>query len=1055
MKLGPFSFAIVAFAFVAGTVTVSAKEITSKVPELSGGCYQISTAEELYGFAEIVNGNDSTAANPSVCGKLTKDIVVNDSVLSKWAWPGSDGADYLAVWEPIKEFSGTFDGNGHVISGLYSETGSGLFKSFVSSSEHTVVVKDLGIIDSYFLTKSVAGVLVESVTGDGEAQITNFYSLSDLEAARSQPSRVPSVGGVVGYVGENTSLTLTNCYSAGELVDNKYEFYSQLIGYPYSLRESIKINNCYVLEKGSSDNGVLVDSAAFRDGAVAYLLRENSSGAIWGQDVGKDPYPNFSGKLNNSIAARYTVEFHTFDGDTAKYFDNYVAGLTTMLPKGTSKENLVFGGWYRNADFSGENDTAISNTTTGDLEYWARMYDRYKIIYHANGGVTESGSYMGCGNPTASYQDALILGNSEDCYLGSIGKKLLRHYTRDSSIFIGWYDNEELTGNPVDSITTSDKGDKDFYAKWYEYKRPAIDPADSCYMISDAEELYGFSALADGSFTTGKYNEDERLGYACGKLTKDIVVNENVLKRDGTLDSARMHEFLPWKTIAFYNGGIFDGQGHTVSGLYINGSEGMFYDASPKYYAKTITIRNLKVKDSFISSDYDAGGIICSYTNSTAIMEIENTHFDGAIYVRGGTAGGLVSEAHNLLIIRNSGHRGIIHATSTDVGGIIGHADEFTVLVQNYNEGSIVIERPPVEGFVAIGPAGGLVGEAAGNFFIANNYNVADIETKGRYGGLIGAYYVGDLGKCQYETCRPERSFVLNNYSKGRVIGDKPSKMYDSEVTFENNFYLDGTLPEDSIGTPVKAEAFEDSTVAKALQGYVLKDSTGAEVVGSVRGDNWIQGDEYPVFSVDKTQYLVLLYVARYVDLPTNVLFHTPGQVLPLPTPSRYGYSFAGWKWGNDIVTEIPATVSEDLSVSAQWKSIPSSSSVASSSSQVSSSSEESSSSEAASSSSGVNSSSSSAKPSSSSSAGAKSSSSIGKDALPVMGGLPQFALHAVGREIQVVNARVGAAYAVLDLQGRIVKQGQIESANFAVMVERAGNYLVRIGSNLQMVRLK
>ena len=71
------------------------------------------------------------------------------------------------------------------------------------------------------------------------------------------------------------------------------------------------------------------------------------------------------------------------------------------------------------------------------------------------------------------------------------------------------------------------------------------------------------------------------------------------------------------------------------------------------------------------------------------------------------------------------------------------------------------------------------------------------------------------------------------------------------------------------------------------------------------------------------------------------------------------------------------------------------------------------------------------------------------------MGGLPQFALHAVGREIQVANARVGAAYALLDMQGRIVKQGQIESANFAVMVERAGNYLVRIGSNLQMARLK
>ena len=1022
---------------------VGAKEIEPAVPSQSlNGCYQISTAEELYGFAEIVNGHDSTAANTSACGELTKDIVVNKNVLNKWDLLNSDSAETLAVWKPMVDFAGKFDGNGHTISGLYSPNSAGLFESITSPENSVVVVRDLGILDSYFSSTSYLGVLVNSVYGPGKTRITNFYTFSTIKSTKSKPY----IAGVVGYVSGNASLTLTNCYSVANLVDNGNNYDSRLLGYTVSSNESIEVINSYAIKLSSSkyiDYGTLVDTAALFNGALTFLLRENAEGSIWGQDVGRDPYPIFTGTLKNSIADRYNVTFHTFDSDTARYLDNYVAGLITMLPKGTSKESLVFGGWYRNADFSGKNDTAISNTTTGDLEYWARMYDRYKIIYHANGGVTESGSYMGCGNPTASYQDVLILGNSEDCYLGSIGKKLLRHYTRDSSIFIGWYDNEELTGNPVDSITTSDKGDKDFYAKWYEYKRPAIDPADSCYIISNAEELYGFSALADGSFTTGKYNEDERLGYACGKLTKDIVVNENVLKRDGTLDSARMHEFLPWKTIAFYNGGIFDGQGHTVSGLYINGSEGMFYDASPKYYAKTITIRNLKVKDSFISSDYDAGGIICSYTNSTAIMEIENTHFDGAIYVRGGTAGGLVSEAHNLLIIRNSGHRGIIHATSTDVGGIIGHADEFTVLVQNYNEGSIVIERPPVEGFVAIGPAGGLVGEAAGNFFIANNYNVADIETKGGYGGLIGAYYVGDLGKCQYETCRPERSFVLNNYSKGRVIGDKPSKMYDSEVTFENNFYLDGTLPEDSIGTPVKADAFEDSTVAKALQGYVLKDSTGAEVVGSVRGDNWIQGDEYPVFSVDKTQYLVLLYVARYVDLPTNVLFHTPGQVLPLPTPSRYGYSFAGWKWGNDIVTEIPATVSEDLSVSAQWKSIPSSSSVAASSSSAKSSSSE------------VKSSSSDAKSSSSSSAGAKSSSSKDNDALPVMNVAPQFTLSTVGREIQVANARVGAGYALLDMQGRIVKQGQVESANFGMTVARAGTYLVRIGSYLQMVQLK
>ena len=1055
-----FSFAISA-ALLAATAATAAT-ITPQQPALSDGCYQISTAEELYGFAEIVNGHDSIAANSSACGMLLNDIVVNDSVLNRWAWAGSDGADSLAVWEPIKDFSGTFNGNGHVISGLFSDTSSGLFESIVSPSEHIVVVRDLGIVDSYFSAIGVAGVLAESVSGDGETQITNFYSLSTLEVIRSKYNRVPSVGGVVGHVSDFTALTLTNCYSAGNLVDSESEYYSKLLGYTDHRNESIKVNNCYVLKRGSSDYGILVDSTEFRNGAVAFLLRENEDGAIWGQDVGTDRYPNFSGELKNSIAARYNVSFHTFDGDTAKYFDNYVAGFSVTLPKGTSRENLVFGGWYRDAEFSGENDTAISNTTTGDLEYWARMYDRYKITYHPNGGTGPSGSFIACGNPTAHLQDAILVKDSVDCYLGGIGESLSRSYYRDSSIFWGWYDNEELTGNPIDSITPDETGDKDFYAKWFEYKRPSIDPADSCYVISDAEELYGFSALVDGSFATGKYNKDERLEKACGKLTKDIVVNENVLKRDGTLDSSRMHGFLPWKPVPF-SSGTFDGQGHTISGLYINGSGGVFYDASPKYYAKTITIRNLKVKDSFISNDYDAGGIICSYTNSTAVMEIENTHFDGAIYVQSGIAGGLVSEAHNLLIIKNSSHRGIIWTSSADVGGIVGHIDEFTVLVQNYNEGRIIGERPPVDGFALVGSIGGLVGEAAGNFFIANNYNVADIKTSGSYGGLIGGYYVGNMGKCRDATCRPELSYVLNNYSKGQITGDWPAELDDSDVTFENNFYLDGTLPKDSIGTPVQAEAFEDGTVAKALHDYVLKDSTGAEVAGGVRGDNWIQGDEYPVFSGDEKQYLVLLYTTGYVDMPSNVLFHTPGQVLPLPTPSKSGYSFAGWKWGNDIVTEIPATVSEDLSVSARWTATPSSSSVASSSSEppVSSSSSISSSSSAkpasssAKSSSSVKSSSSSAKSSSSSAKANSSSSKGGKNAIAAAGQVPQFSLAAVGRSIQVAGARVGSAYAVLDMQGRVMMSGRVDAANFDMAMDRAGTYLVRIGGQTQAVKLR
>jgi hypothetical protein len=85
---------------------------------------------------------------------------------------------------------------------------------------------------------------------------------------------------------------------------------------------------------------------------------------------------------------------------------------------------------------------------------------------------------------------------------------------------LGWYDNEELTGTPVDSVGPDETGDKDFYAKWFDLKRPPIDPADSCYEISDVAELYGFSALVNGKFakdekTPGLHLWQAYAGYCC------------------------------------------------------------------------------------------------------------------------------------------------------------------------------------------------------------------------------------------------------------------------------------------------------------------------------------------------------------------------------------------------------------------------------------------------------------------------------------------------------------------------------------------------------------
>lgn len=51
-------------------------------------------------------------------------------------------------------------------------------------------------------------------------------------------------------------------------------------------------------------------------------------------------------------------------------------------------------------------------------------------------------------------------------YIYSVGATLPTNVTRTGYKFAGWYDNESLTGSPVTSISTSDTGNKTYWAKW-------------------------------------------------------------------------------------------------------------------------------------------------------------------------------------------------------------------------------------------------------------------------------------------------------------------------------------------------------------------------------------------------------------------------------------------------------------------------------------------------------------------------------------------------------------------------------------------------------------
>lgn len=68
---------------------------------------------------------------------------------------------------------------------------------------------------------------------------------------------------------------------------------------------------------------------------------------------------------------------------------------------------------------------------------------------------------------------------------------------------------------------------------------------------------------------------------------------------------------------------------------------------------------------------------------------------------------------------------------------------------------------------------------------------------------------------------------------------------------------------------------------------------------------------------------------------------------------------------------------------------------------------------------------------------------------------MPMFSVTTIGRDLQIAGARVGAAYAILDMQGRVINSGRVESANFNMTVARAGSYMLRIGHETKAVSVK
>ena len=321
---------------------------------------------------------------------------------------------------------------------------------------------------------------------------------------------------------------------------------------------------------------------------------------------------------------------------------------------------------------------------------------------------------------------------------------------------------------------------------------------DNPYQISSADDLEEFRDRVNGE------NGKTRNSSACAILKDDIV-----------LDCDKDNQ---WTPIGYNKGtddnipynGTFDGNGHTISGIYINTSED--YQGFFGYIDSNGTVKDLGIEDSWISGGNNVGGIV-GYSGGT----IEDCYNTGSVS-GGNNVGGIAGYSSGT--IEDCYNTGSVSG-GNNVGGIAGTADGAK---DCHNEGT-------VSGSDCVG---GILGSGADLNGVVNRcYNTGDISGEGGVGGIAGGSRMG----------------VVNCYNIGKVGYNAISGAHDMEES-ANNYYLKGCTSEENDEGEQTAEEKTFEEFASGEVAYLFMEKGNSEAIKAEWGQRI--GDDFPIITDDE-----------------------------------------------------------------------------------------------------------------------------------------------------------------------------------------------------------
>lgn len=409
--------------------------------------------------------------------KMTNDIYINDISVQDWQdndnlinWVWEDDHSVTAYHNSDKRFEGIFDGNGHVVHGIwYSKDivtqSAALFLS-IGNDAH---IKNVGVKNSYLyagytqdyvteqgwdteynaqsMAVGIVGAVVGWVDRYSSSSVSGCFSDETVHLTNYSNGNISSVGGIIGFVMNNYDqcVAISDCWSAAQMTSATSGNRQGILGTPWCA--SYTMTNCYSLgfepvKTGTNYSSMLENaySGVYSNTGTTcseytVLTNEQLMGSTALETLG------YSENIWYAVNSEQGTPLHRLYGTNIGDVDEDGIGKT-VSDMTAFRQTIINAENYKNTDYDRNGTSDICDLVKMAMDY------KPMITFNANGGT-----FGGTKTVVTAEQ---TVGNTF----------VVETPTNNKYTCVGW----SLTpdGEALDNIVTADMDGKTLYAVWKE-----------------------------------------------------------------------------------------------------------------------------------------------------------------------------------------------------------------------------------------------------------------------------------------------------------------------------------------------------------------------------------------------------------------------------------------------------------------------------------------------------------------------------------------------------------------------------------------------------------